>query len=162
MVLAQRTLDSLPQTGYDYRSNRTQPTVSDMRKWKAESIWDGLVSYYEASANLTPTLTENQKQAVICSIAEDSELLQSFAPAFTALTLSEQIFAKCLADAPQRKMINVIKMGRFVGKKDRCCRRRCSWSRYGADWRCGWRPDRGRERRPDAFVTDYLIHLDFK
>ncbi|MFR1723262.1 LamG-like jellyroll fold domain-containing protein [Emergencia timonensis] len=117
VVLAQRTLDNLPQTGYDYRSNRTQPTVSDMRKWKAESIWDGLVSYYEASANLTPTLTENQKQAVICSIAEDSELLQSFAPAFTALTLSEQIFAKCLADAPQRKMINVIKMGRFVGKK---------------------------------------------
>ena len=116
MVLAQRTLDSLPQTGYDYRSNRTQPTVSDMRKWKAESIWDGLVSYYEASANLTPTLTENQKQAVICSIAEDSELLQ-FCPSVYRTYLVGTDFAKCLADALQRKMINVDQNGKVCWQR---------------------------------------------
>lgn len=115
VILAQRTLDSLPGMAYDYRVNRPAPATSDMRKWKAESIWDGLVSYYETFAGLRPNLQERQKQAVIQFIASDQELLQTFAPLFITSTLSGGIFAQCMAKAPAEKMGGLLRMGRFLG-----------------------------------------------
>ncbi len=115
VILAQRTLDSLSGEPYDYRINWTEPVVSDMGKWKAESIWAGLAAYYQSCANLTPMVKENQKQAVIHSIASDTELLQTFIPALTSVSLSGELFAKCLAAAPQRKMGSLLRAGRFLG-----------------------------------------------
>lgn len=117
VILAQRTLDQLPETPYDYRINMEHNGLSNMKKWEAESIWSSLTTYYESSMALKPTLKEEQKKAVLYSIATDKTLLQVFAPLFTTLAVTGTLTAGCISKMQAEKMMRLLKMGRFLSGK---------------------------------------------